>query len=85
MRVAASWISSLDPAGQPPGPATFRQAPRIQAALGANQAVALTILTAACSGSTLFALITAHYLRCGTMRRVLGIGADQLSRWLDWE
>lgn len=42
-------------------------------------------LTAACSGF-LFALITAaQYIHGGTMQRVLVIGADQLSRWLDWD
>jgi len=62
----------------------FGTAPRVQAALGATNAVAFD-LTAACSGF-LFALITAaQYLRTGAMRRVLVIGADQLSRWLDWD
>jgi 3-oxoacyl-[acyl-carrier-protein] synthase-3 len=62
----------------------FGTAPRVQAALGATNAVAFD-LTAACSGF-LFALITAaQYLRNGTMQRVLVIGADQLSRWLDWD
>ncbi|MFM7512767.1 MAG: beta-ketoacyl-ACP synthase III [Cyanobium sp.] len=62
----------------------FGTAPRVQAALGASAAVAFD-LTAACSGF-LFALITAaQYIRGGTMRRVLVIGADQLSRWLDWD
>ena len=62
----------------------FGTAPRVQAALGAMNAVAFD-LTAACSGF-LFALITAaHYLRGGSMRRALVIGADQLSRWVDWE
>jgi len=61
----------------------FGTAPRIQGALGAHQAVAFD-LTAACSGF-LFALITAgHYIRSGSMRRALVIGADQLSRWVDW-
>ncbi|MEB3302280.1 MAG: beta-ketoacyl-ACP synthase III [Cyanobacteriota bacterium] len=61
----------------------FGTAPRVQAALGARQAVAFD-LTAACSGF-LFALVTAaQYIRAGTMRRALVIGADQLSRWLDW-
>jgi 3-oxoacyl-[acyl-carrier-protein] synthase-3 len=61
----------------------FGTAPRVQAALGAHQAVAFD-LTAACSGF-LFALITAaQYIRAGSMRRVLVIGADQLSRWVDW-
>jgi 3-oxoacyl-[acyl-carrier-protein] synthase-3 len=62
----------------------FGTAPRVQAALGATNAVAFD-LTAACSGF-LFALITAaQYLRNGAMQRVLVIGADQLSRWLDWD
>ena len=62
----------------------FGTAPRVQAALGAHRAVAFD-LTAACSGF-LFALITAaQYIRGGTMQRVLVIGADQLSRWLDWD
>lgn len=61
----------------------FGTAPRVQAALGARNAVAFD-LTAACSGF-LFALVTAaQYLRTGTMRRALVIGADQLSRWVDW-
>jgi 3-oxoacyl-[acyl-carrier-protein] synthase-3 len=55
----------------------------VQAAIGANRAVAFD-LTAACSGF-LFALITAaQYLASGSMRRALVIGADQLSRWVDW-
>ena len=42
-------------------------------------------LTAACSGF-LFALITANqYLATGAMRRALVIGADQLSRWVNWD
>ncbi|MFM7675078.1 MAG: beta-ketoacyl-ACP synthase III [Synechococcus sp.] len=62
----------------------FGTAPRIQASIGASGAVAFD-LTAACSGF-LFALITAaHYLAGGSMRRVLVIGADQLSRWVDWD
>jgi 3-oxoacyl-[acyl-carrier-protein] synthase-3 len=61
----------------------FGSAPRVQAAIGANRAVAFD-LTAACSGF-LFALITAaQYLASGSMRRALVIGADQLSRWVDW-
>jgi len=62
----------------------FGTAPRIQAALGAHQAVAFD-LTAACSGF-LFALITtAQYLAAGSVSRALVIGADQLSRWVDWD
>lgn len=62
----------------------FGSAPRVQSALGASNAVAFD-LTAACSGF-LFALVTAaQYLRSGAMRRVLVIGADQLSRFVDWD
>jgi 3-oxoacyl-[acyl-carrier-protein] synthase-3 len=62
----------------------FGTAPRVQAAIGASRAVAFD-LTAACSGF-LFALITAsQYLASGAMTRALVIGADQLSRWVDWD
>ena len=62
----------------------FGSAPQLQAILGARGAVAFD-LTAACSGF-LFALITAaQFLRTGAMRRALVIGADQLSRWVDWD
>ena len=62
----------------------FGSAPRIQSALGANQATAFD-LTAACSGF-LFAVVTAsQYLLNGSMKRALVIGADQLSRWVNWD
>ena len=62
----------------------FGSAPKVQAKLGASNAAAFD-LTAACSGF-LFALITAaQYLRSGSMQRVLVIGADQLTRWVDWD
>tara|TARA_B100000700_G_scaffold242769_1_gene270457 strand:- start:800 stop:1777 length:978 start_codon:yes stop_codon:yes gene_type:complete len=62
----------------------FGSAPKIQSNLGATNAVAFD-LTAACSGF-LFALVTAsQYLRTGSMKRVIVIGADQLSKWVDWD
>ena len=62
----------------------FGSAPRVQAELGATNAVAFD-LTAACSGF-LFAVVTAaQYLRTGAMHRALVIGADQLSRFVDWD
>jgi 3-oxoacyl-[acyl-carrier-protein] synthase-3 len=62
----------------------FGSAPRLQARLGATNAVAFD-LTAACSGF-LFAVVTAaQYLRSGAMRRILVVGADQLSRWVNWD
>ena len=62
----------------------FGSAPKIQSNLGASNAAAFD-LTAACSGF-LFALVTAtQYLMSGSMKRVLVIGADQLSKWVDWD
>jgi 3-oxoacyl-[acyl-carrier-protein] synthase-3 len=62
----------------------FGSAPRLQGLLGAHRAVAFD-LTAACSGF-LFALVTvSQYIRAGSARRALVIGADQLSRWVDWD
>ena len=62
----------------------FGSAPEIQSQLGARNAVAFD-LTAACSGF-LFALITAsQFLKNGSMKRALVIGADQLSSWVDWK
>jgi len=61
----------------------FGSAPTIQAKLGAANAVAFD-LTAACSGF-LFALITAsQFVKGGRYKRVIVIGADQLSSFVDW-
>lgn len=61
----------------------FGSASLIQAQLGAIQAVAFD-LTAACSGF-LFGLVTAaQYIRSCAYQNVLVIGADALSRWVDW-
>lgn len=61
----------------------FGSASLVQAQLGATQAVAFD-LTAACSGFV-FALVTAtQYIRACTYQSVLVIGADALSRWVDW-
>ncbi|NEP17445.1 MAG: ketoacyl-ACP synthase III [Leptolyngbya sp. SIO4C1] len=62
----------------------FGTACQVQAALGAQRAVAFD-LTAACSGFV-FALITAaQFIRTGAYRNVVVIGADVLSRWVDWQ
>ncbi len=62
----------------------FGSACQVQAAIGANHAVAFD-LTAACSGFV-FALVTAaQYIRTGAFKNVLVIGADVLSRWTDWQ
>jgi len=62
----------------------FGSAPKIQSNLGASNAVAFD-LTAACSGF-LFGLVTAsQFLASGSMKRAVVIGADQLSKWVDWD
>jgi 3-oxoacyl-[acyl-carrier-protein] synthase III len=62
----------------------FGTACQVQGQLGANRAVAFD-LTAACSGF-LFGMVTAaQYIRTGVFKNVLVIGADILSRWVDWQ
>jgi 3-oxoacyl-[acyl-carrier-protein] synthase-3 len=61
----------------------FGTACKIQNLLGATQAVAFD-MTAACSGFV-FGMVTAsQFIRTGTYKNVLLIGADILSRWVDW-
>jgi 3-oxoacyl-[acyl-carrier-protein] synthase-3 len=61
----------------------FGTACLVQAELGALKAVAFD-LTAACSGF-IFGLVTAaQFIRAGAYQNVLLIGADVLSRWVDW-
>jgi 3-oxoacyl-[acyl-carrier-protein] synthase III len=61
----------------------FGTACQIQARLGATKAVAFD-LTAACSGFVFGVVTAAQFLRSGVYRNVLVIGADLLSRWVDW-
>lgn len=61
----------------------FGSASHIQGSIGATKAVAFD-LTAACSGFV-FGLITAsQFIRNGVYENVVVIGADCLSRWVDW-
>lgn len=62
----------------------FGTACKIQAELGAINAVAFD-LTAACSGFVFGLVTAAQYIRTGAYQNVLLIGADILSRWLDWQ
>lgn len=56
----------------------------IAAELGCEDAVAFD-LVAACSGF-LFALVTAgQYMQNGATKHALVVGADALSRWVDWD
>ena len=61
----------------------FGTATHIQALLGASRAVAFD-LTAACSGFVFGLVTAAQFIRTGAYRTVLLIGADILSRWVDW-
>lgn len=61
----------------------FGTACRVQAAIGATRAVAFD-LTAACSGFVFGLVTAAQYIRTGVYQNVLLIGADVLSRWVDW-
>ncbi|MBD2078007.1 ketoacyl-ACP synthase III [Phormidium sp. FACHB-592] len=61
----------------------FGSASQIQAELGAQKAVAFD-LTAACSGFVFGLVTAAQFIRTGTYQNILLIGADVLSRWVDW-
>ncbi len=62
----------------------FGDAASIASAVGASKAAAFD-LTAACSGF-LFALVTAsQFIHTGAYKKVLVIGADALTRFIDWK
>jgi 3-oxoacyl-[acyl-carrier-protein] synthase-3 len=61
----------------------FGDAPSIAAEIGATNAAAFDI-TAACSGFVVASLTAAQFIENNMYNRVLIIGADALSRYLDW-
>ncbi|NJL83757.1 MAG: ketoacyl-ACP synthase III [Chloroflexaceae bacterium] len=61
----------------------FGSASKIASLLGASRAVGFDV-TAACSGFVFGLAIAAQFIRTGVYQRVLLIGADVLSRWVDW-
>jgi len=61
----------------------FGTAGRVQKIIGADGAVAFD-LVAACSGFVFGMVTAAQYIRTGVYKNVLLIGADVLSRWVDW-
>ena len=61
----------------------FGSACTVQAAIGANKALAFD-LTAACSGFVIGLVNGAQYIRAGGFKNVLVIGGDVLSRYVDW-
>lgn len=62
----------------------FGSACEVQAEIGATHAVAFD-LTAACSGFIFGLVNAAQFIRTGVYQNVLLVGADLLSRWVDWE
>jgi 3-oxoacyl-[acyl-carrier-protein] synthase-3 len=62
----------------------FGTAPRIQQQIGATRAVAFD-LSAACSGFVFGMITAAQFIRTGAYKNILVIGADILSRWVDWD
>ncbi|KAI3821291.1 hypothetical protein L1987_08855 [Smallanthus sonchifolius] len=62
----------------------FGSAPQIQAALGCKGNPLAFDITAACSGFVLGLVSASCYIRGGGFKNVLVIGADALSRYVDW-
>uniref|UniRef100_A0A1Z1MKW4 Beta-ketoacyl-[acyl-carrier-protein] synthase III n=1 Tax=Dipterosiphonia australica TaxID=2007208 RepID=A0A1Z1MKW4_9FLOR len=61
----------------------FGSASKIQSKIGASNAVAFD-LTAACSGFVLSLVTASQFLYTGAYRNILVVGADTLSKWIDW-
>ncbi|KAK9801334.1 hypothetical protein WJX73_005537 [Symbiochloris irregularis] len=61
----------------------FGSACQVQAEIGAKRSLAFD-LTAACSGFVIGLVTATQFIRTGTYRNVLVIGADALSRYIDW-
>lgn len=62
----------------------FGSAPQIQRALGCTKNPLAYDITAACSGFVLGLVSAACHIRGGGFQNVLVIGADSLSRYVDW-
>ncbi|PIA35714.1 hypothetical protein AQUCO_03500224v1 [Aquilegia coerulea] len=62
----------------------FGSAPQIQKALGCKNNPLAYDITAACSGFVLGLVSAACHIRGGGFQNVLVIGADSLSRYVDW-
>ncbi|KAM7490906.1 hypothetical protein LguiA_033827 [Lonicera macranthoides] len=62
----------------------FGSAPQIQRALGCKKNPPAYDITAACSGFVMGLVSGSCYIRGGGFKNVLVIGADALSRYVDW-
>lgn len=61
----------------------FGSAAKIQKLIGASRAVAFD-LTAACSGFVFGLVVASQFIQAQNYQNVLVIGADLLSRWVNW-
>jgi len=61
----------------------FGSASQLQAAINAKNAVAFDI-TAACSGFVISLITATQFINTGSYKNILVVGADILSRWVDW-
>lgn len=61
----------------------FGSACQVALQVGATRAIAFDV-TAACSGFVVGLITAAQYIRTGAYRNVLVVGADALSRCVDW-
>lgn len=61
----------------------FGSAGQVQRELGIKQAISFD-LTAACSGFVVALITAAQFIQSGSRKNVLVIGADALSRYIDW-
>lgn len=61
----------------------FGSASQLQAAIKAHNAVAFDI-TAACSGFVISLITASQFIKTGSYKNILVVGADILSRWVDW-
>ena len=61
----------------------FGSASQLQARIGADNAVAFDV-TAACSGFIIAMVTATQFIQNGNYSTVLIVGADALSKWIDW-
>uniref|UniRef100_A0A4D6BKN7 Beta-ketoacyl-[acyl-carrier-protein] synthase III n=1 Tax=Acrochaetium secundatum TaxID=209631 RepID=A0A4D6BKN7_9FLOR len=61
----------------------FGSASQLQASIKATNAAAFDI-TAACSGFVISLITASQFLNSGSYKNILVVGADILSRWVDW-
>jgi len=61
----------------------FGSASKIQYSIGATNAISFD-LTAACSGFVVGLVTAFQFIRNGSYKNILVIGADVLSKWVDW-